>query len=378
MTALTAAVLLALGLVSGYVELLMLGGAAAAALFVAAVWRLLRPTLSCRRRIEPTRLREGDEAQSHLTLRNERRLRTPPIAAFETIAGQRIPIAVPSLAGHATVTASQPLRPVRRGRYVIPPLALGHSDPFRLLRTSTRVGNESVLLVHPMRFHVAALPSPGARDVDGSTTAASPQGGVAFHSLRDYQDGDDFRLIHWASTARFGRPIVRHNVIPDETRHCVALDTSADAYEDEEAFDDAVRLAASWCAAAFEGGNPVTLVTSVGDRAEDEPVGRPPGSPVRILDLLTDVNPSAANRGLQDLPRHLPQDRAMPLGLVTGSRSAADLAIVPTLQHRFLSLSLMRVGVPEDADRPALPGVLAVSGRRAAEVAARWNQVSRR
>ena len=48
--------------------------------------------------------------------------------------------------------------------------------------------------------------------------------GTEFDSLRDYVIGDDVRLMHWATTARKGKPMVRQNRIERSQTIFLVLD----------------------------------------------------------------------------------------------------------------------------------------------------------
>lgn len=84
--------------------------------------------------------------------------------------------------------------------------------------------------------------------------------------LRGYADGDDLRLVHWPTTARLGRLMVRQvDGRPDDSRHSsvVLLDASCDAKGAD--FERAVEIAASVLTAAeAEGGAGFRLVATTG------------------------------------------------------------------------------------------------------------------
>jgi hypothetical protein len=353
----------------------MLGLACVLALVVAVMWLLARPRLTAAREISPSRVRVGTSAYGVLTVTNLGRWRSPPALVVESVAGRRIDVPLPSLAAGEGFETVYPLPTDRRGRYVIPALVLGHADPLRLLQVERTWGGESVLYVHPGVHHIAPMPLGGPRDVEGPTSASSPQGGVAFHSLREYQPGDDWRRIHWKSTARNGAIMVRHNVIPDEPRHLVVLDTSVAPYDDDS-FEEAVRVAASVCAAAGRSGFPLVCRTTR-EPAEEKKSWDSEES--AAMDLLSGAQPAAADRGLLALP-DLVRDvvaagEGAALTVVTGRTEPGQLELLTAMRTDFPTVSLVQIGQTTTPPPVDTAGVFTIGARTSTEFAVRWNQL---
>lgn len=368
----SALALLAAGVLASYPELVMLGLSGLAAMLVAGIWMLARPQITAVREIRPYRVSEGSPARGALTVTNSGPRRSPPLVVTETIAGRRITVPLPSLPAGGSYETTYSLPTARRGRYLIPALTIGHSDPLRLLHMGRTYSGETVLHVHPRVHHVAPVPIGGPRDVEGPTSAHSPQGGVAFHSLRDYQPGDDTRLIDWKSTARTGSLMVRHNVVPDEPRHLVVLDSSTGPYAGAS-FEDAVRVAASLCVAACRSGFPIDLRVT---RDVGDPIPPPGDTELSALDLLSGVEHPTADRGLSALTElvHdvLDSHEGTALCVVTGQAAGEHLDMLASLLPRFLTVSLVQIGEPSAATPR---GVIAVNAPTSERFAATWNQV---
>ena len=365
-------VLLFAGWRADYPQLVVLAFAGLLALLTAALWMLARPNLTAASEIRPSRVSVGETAVGVLAVSNAARRRSPPITATETVGEQRFTLSVPSLAAGQRHETTYSLPTDRRGKFQVGPLSVGHTDPLRLMRIGREFAYWTTLYVHPRVLPVEPVPTGQTRDMDGPTSSSAPRGGIAFHSLREYEPGDDWRLIHWKSSARLDTLMVRHNVVPNEPRLMVVLDTSAAPYGDVS-FEDAVSAAASLCAAAVTGGFPLELRTTGGLRGAADR-----GTDVTaILDVLAEVERGDDDPGLRALPDMAPAEEGVSLGVITGEPGTDLLAVLPSVRSRFLMVSLVQFAEKFTAPPAALHGIIAVHVRSGDEFAAAWNRLVR-
>ena len=98
-------------------------------------------------------------------------------------------------------------------------------DPLGLVRRTVRWTDVTELFVHPRTVSLESLGAGLLRDLEGETTQDLSMSDLAFHALREYQPGDDRRYIHWRSSAKAGRLLVRQFLDTRRSHLSVVVDT---------------------------------------------------------------------------------------------------------------------------------------------------------
>jgi uncharacterized protein (DUF58 family) len=362
---------LAVGLVLNYRELLMLGIGFLLCLLFAALWLALRPKVEVHREVIPSRVAEGEGAAGVLTIINQARRRSPPITALEAFAKTSITIPLPGISGNGRYTGSYLLPADRRGCYAVGPLRIAHADPLKLISLTQSHGAEATLWVHPVVYRMSPVPTGRTQELDGPTSAGAPSGGIAFHSLREYVPGDDLRQIHWRSTARMDKLMVRHTVITNEPKILVLLDTSADPYDDRS-FEDAVRIAASLVMACAERRYPTEFRTTGGIAGSIDPTG---SGRTDILDKLASVERRADDPGLPAIVALAARrDQGVSAAVVTAQPSREMAGVVGRVRDRFQMVTLVQLGERHGRPAMALSGVLGISADTSEDLVRIWKR----
>ncbi len=221
----------------------------------------------------------------------------------------------------------------RRGLYTFDGFRIATRFPFTLFRKSRDADDRAEVLVFPQVTQVRP-PPPRPRGQGGGISQRLGRRGE-FFGLREWRQGDDRRDIHWASTARSGRVVVREhqdelerqvviavdNALPPAVVAALAADQPLRA-DDEiaDAFERAVTMTASLASSYLAAGWAVALVAR--GAAVPMSAGKPQLTRIlrelALLPAVTDAIP------LPELdPRN---DRVLvtPRGVTATGRPAAD------------------------------------------------------
>ncbi|WP_034463697.1 DUF58 domain-containing protein [Actinomyces sp. ICM54] len=304
---------LALAVAFQWVEALACALAGVVALVLAAMRVAWRPPHVVSIRVPNERIVAGQTAVGEISVRNER-ARSVRSGIIELPIGTGTgEFVVPPLGAHETWDEMFLISSRHRGIINVGPARAVRSDALGLLRR-VRMWDEPVLLhVHPRTVRVPFDATGFQLDVEGVSTGKLSSSDVSFHALRDYEPGDDRRAVHWQSTARLGKLIVRQYEETHRSHHVIVLDTSRDAW-DHDTFETAVSVAGSLGLANLRESRPVSLSTTEG--------WLPSGVAMRMLDALSEVKA----RSFGDLSRRVREAVAQRPGV-----SALTLIVGPNV-----------------------------------------------
>lgn len=221
----------------------------------------------------------------------------------------------------------------QRGLYRFDGFRIATRFPFTLFRKSRDADDASDVLVLPRVLRVRPPPPRPRGQGQGASQRLGRRG--EFFGLREWRQGDDRRDIHWASTARTGRVVVREhqdelerqvqiavdNALPPPLVAALAADDVGRADQDVvDAFEAAISMTASLCAAYLEAGWAVALVTRGGGVPMS--AGRP--QLTRILRELALLPAVTDERPLPALEPRADRVLVVPRGVRADGRPAAD------------------------------------------------------
>ncbi len=145
------------------------------------------------------------------------------------------------------------LTPRRRGRHVLPAVALRARGPLGLGAWQHRAAGEQEVTVFPdlPSARRLALAVREGRFRDPGVRTRGPVGlGTEFERVRDYLPDDDIRQVNWRATARIGRPMSNQHRVEQDQEIMVVLDVGrlmaaplGDRTRCDEALDAATALA---------------------------------------------------------------------------------------------------------------------------------------
>jgi len=251
-----------------------------------------------------------------------------------------------------------------RGRFPLSDVRLELGDHLGLHTVTVPAESEvTSLTVHPRLVDLHTLFSDAGRfGGDGRRVLLRRAAGFDFHSVREHEQGESLRRVHWPTTAKRGRLMVKE--LEDSPRDTVVVLLDCDpagaaGRPPDSSFDQAVRAAGSIVDAYARRGRDVTLVSTGSERAVVRVRALDPDRRA-ALDALAAVEPDALRPLAQTLRHGIPAGlQAGELAVVTASVDAHAVdALIGAAQHRLVSVAW--IDAPSFAGKPTrtAPGVL--------------------
>jgi uncharacterized protein (DUF58 family) len=308
------------------------------AVLAAALWvRYLRRPMSLRRNLGRGERLAGDDVPVQLQLDEDGIVPSGTLLLRERIAGlgER---ETPLVRRHGRLRGRYVLRGVPRGRYPIEESEIVIEDPFGLERVTVDLPSSASILVYPRLVDVDRLFSEsGARTPEGRRLLLRRPSGFDLHSVRDYQQGESLRRVHWPTTAKRGHLMVKELEDSPRDETAVLLDADGSVVvgdRHDSSFELAVRAAGSIVKSHASRGRRAALVVN-GGRPVYQRVHSFDGDWHRALEILAAVEADGHSPVANMLADEAgPASRAVELTVVTSSLSPR---LVERLAHRALA-----------------------------------------
>jgi uncharacterized protein (DUF58 family) len=319
---------------------------------LARTWvRLAAAPIRLRRRAGKGVLLEGEDVWVTLEARPEARLPLPSVAVTVRIAGigeRETPLRRAGRMHRGTYV----LERLPRGRYAVEEARATIDDPFGLAQAEVELEPGGSLLVYPRLVALDRLFSEsGAHAQDGRRLLLRRPAGFDLHSVREYEQGESLRKVHWRSTARRGQLMVKELEDAPRDEIAVVLDGQAEAGS-AESFDAQVRAAGSILRAHASHGRRAVLAVNAARQARVH-VSSLDGDWHAALAVLAEAEADGTRPVVELLGRESgPVAGAMETVVVT-SRVSGALAVA--LVQRALAgqgVSVVWVDAPSFAGRP--------------------------
>jgi uncharacterized protein (DUF58 family) len=365
--------LVALGWDAGWPELTAMGAASIALVVLAMVATGRAPRVQVALEQAAMKVVRGQPATVRMTLRLPRRrwrwLRIVEGPASAPVATS--PLRKPDRSGELSLKL--PVDTSIRGERPIGPYAVVHGDPWSIVRRVSVRAEGGVLTVHPRTVAVRRSALPMLHEGD-SELASRRRGDQHFFALRDYVLGDEPRTVHWRSSARAGKLVVKQQVAPAPNHTMIVLDTDASAYGSDdqfggswidERFEAAVEVAASFAIAQADRVEQVHVVTTSHGATM---ASASAGTPDAFLDALAAVRavPPVDTAPHEVVPL-VRRTRCRLVILVTGTPGPNVVSAMRAVAPVTSSLTVVRVG---SRRREALPGLRVLDVDRAEDLVA--------
>ena len=329
------------GCLFSWVEAAIIGFACLALVALSLAWSLGRAGHAVTLELANTRVTVGERALGALTVSNptSRHLRATMVE-LRVGAGANS-FLCPALGREERHEEVFAIATTRRGVVAVGPASTIRGDALGLVRRIQTWSEATELYIHPITVAMNASTIGFIRDIEGATTQDLSSADVSFHALREYVPGDDRRAIHWRSTARIGKLMVRQFEETRRSHLLIVLDLDTDAWASDDEFEIGVSAAASMARAALVDAKEVSVHTQAGHLKTP--------TPMHAMDSLSGVERVLGAERISALTQRAGTEvsQASTAVVISGSRThLADLHAALTR----LPLDMVITGVRIDTD----------------------------
>lgn len=278
-----------IGVWLGWLESIAIAVTLLLALLIAIGFILGRPSYEVTVNLATLRVVVGERASGELQIRGTSERSLPP-ALIELPVGRAVAaFPVPRLDPGQVHDELFMIPTQRRAVLTMGPVRSVRQDPLELLRRQLEWTEPEDIYVHPKTVRLDNSSTGFVRDLEGFATKDLANDDVSFHALREYAAGDDLRHVHWRSTARANKLMIRQFEETRRSQYVIVLSTRPADYTSDDEFELGISMAASLARSAHLDGKEVSVFTS--------DAHLPSPTLERLLDAFSGVEPSPTREG---------------------------------------------------------------------------------
>ena len=239
----------------------------------------------------PRRSRVGDEVRVGLRVKNASRRRLPLMRVTDTFDAFEPVAAVSERLGPGASARLEQVRKAHlRGAFGSGSVELRAGAPFGFMSTRRVVEVESPFIVVPRWVELTSFPilEPSSIPSDVLHERARTGAGEEYMGVREYRPGDPRRAVHWRSTARVGKLVVREFEEEVASKVVLVLAGRDDGVPPDSSFECLVEASASIALYALQTGHPIDLLKYAPDGTTDRLDGP---DRLSVLDWLARAQP---------------------------------------------------------------------------------------
>lgn len=252
-----------LGLLLGLVEAWAIAAIAAVLLLLSVPFLLGSHDYRINLVLEKDRVVAGSEVNGHLDIGNRSNRVSLPGLVDIPVGDGLVEAHVPLLLAGAQHREQLTIAAKRRGVIDVGPMTIGRGDPVGILRRELTWPGIQRIFVHPVTVRIPSTSAGLVRDLEGMATRDIVDADLSFHAIREYVAGDSPRHIHWRSTAKTGKLMIRQYEESRRSRIALLLGLNEiEEYATDDEFEMAVSAAASLGAQGIRDGRDVLVTAS--------------------------------------------------------------------------------------------------------------------
>jgi len=257
-----AVILLPVGVAVGWVELIGAGAVALVLLIVAVPFLFGGHSYEVDLSLTAERVVAGGEVSGGVIVTNvSKRIALPGRIDIPTGSGLA-DIHVPLLrSGHKhedLLTIAAP----HRGVITVGPVTSVRTDPLGIIKREVEWVDLHDIFVHPVTTSIPSVNAGFIKDLEGNASSIIVDSDISFHAIREYAYGDAQRHIHWKSTAKTGKLMVRQFEETRRSRLAIVLNLDITEYASDDEFEMAVSVAGSLGVRAIRDARDIAVVVS--------------------------------------------------------------------------------------------------------------------